>query len=50
MDKQVSITERLRKFQSDYQLLAGSRDGYPKIALSLNDVRELLTLIDEKKD
>lgn len=42
----MKTTERLNKFLNDYQLLAGSRDGYPKIALTLNQVRELTEYID----
>ena len=38
----VSAIGRIEGFLDSYKHLAGSRDGYPKIALDLQSVRDLI--------
>ena len=42
MDCKISVENKLQCFLEDYQHLAGSRDGYPKIALDIQSVRDLM--------
>jgi hypothetical protein len=42
MASKISVINRVQSFLEDYQHLAGSRDGYPKIALDLQSVRDLI--------
>ena len=43
MASEISVADRLEGFLDSYSQLAGSRDGYPKIALDLQSVRDLIT-------
>ncbi|MGB3724840.1 MAG: hypothetical protein WA981_03660 [Glaciecola sp.] len=47
MTKQLPVQEAIDKFLADNQNLAGSRDGFPALALNLNRVRELAEYVGE---
>jgi hypothetical protein len=49
MNKQLPVQESIEKFLADNQNLAGSRDGFPALALNLNRVRELAEYVDNLK-
>lgn len=46
----MSTLDRLNKFLSDYQPLGASDVEYPKICLTLNQVRELLVNVADKDE
>jgi predicted CopG family antitoxin len=46
MAARLPVQEVIDKFLADNRNLAGSRDGFPALALNLNRVRELSTYID----
>lgn len=46
MTKQLPVQEAIDKFLADNQNLAGSRDGFPALALNLNRVRELAEYVE----
>mgnify|MGYP003640902933 CR=1 FL=1 len=43
MASKISVADTLEGFLDSYSHLAGSRDGYPKIALDLQSVRDLIS-------
>ena len=45
----MKVTDSIDKFLADNRNLAGSRDGFPSLALNLNRVRELAEYIDEQR-
>jgi hypothetical protein len=47
MAAQLPVQEAIDKFLADNRNLAGSRDGFPALALNLNRVRELAEYVTE---
>jgi len=47
-ERQPKAIDKINNFLSNYSHLAGSREGFPAICLTLQDARELMIYLDSK--